>query len=90
MFFKFDRKGLPIPEREIEEVVTSTIDLINKLFGDNKEVYNDEEIIESVVEAVVTNSMEDSEIDYYYDLIKSHFLKEVRKRIAEKLKERGD
>lgn len=90
MFFKFDRSGLPIPEREIEEVVTLTIDLANELFGDNKEVYNDEDTIETVVEAVVSNSMEDSEIDYYYNLIKSHFLKEVRKRIAKKLKERGE
>lgn len=84
MFFKFERSGLPIPEREIEEVVTLTIDLIHELFGDNKEVYNNKEVVETAVETIVTNSMEETEIYYYYNLIQSHFLKEVRKRIAER------
>lgn len=90
MYFEFERSGLPIPEREIEEVVTLTIDLINELCGSNKEVYKDEDVIENAVETIVTNSMEETEIYYYYNLIQSHFLKEVRKRITEKLKERGE
>ena len=90
MYFEFELSGLPIPEEEIEEVVILTIDLINELCGDNKEIYNDEDVIENAVETIVTNSMEESEIYYYYNLIQSHFLKEVRNRISKKLKERGE
>lgn len=88
MYFEFERNGAPIPEKEIEEVVRLTIDLIQKGEYD-EEVYNDENFVEDMIDVIVTNYMEGYEIYYYYDLIQSHFLKEVRKRIAERLKKRG-
>lgn len=89
MYFEFERNGAPIPEKEIEEVVRLTIDLIQKGEYD-EEVYNDENFVEDMIDVIVTNYMEGYEIYYYYDLIQSHFLKEVRKRIAERLKKRGE
>lgn len=89
MYFEFELKGVPIPEREIEEVITYVIGFIEEN-NCHKEVYKDKHLIETAIEIVVTNSMEGSELYYYYNLIQKKFNKEVYKRIIEKLKERGE
>lgn len=89
MYFEFEQPGVPIPEREIEEVVTYVIGFIEENTCP-KGVYTDKHLIETAIEIVVTNSMEGSEIYYYYNLIQKKFNKEVYKRIIEKVKARGE
>lgn len=89
MYFDFELKGAPIPEREIEEVITYVIGFIEEN-GYPKEVYKDKNFMEKVIEIIATNSMEGSELYYYYNLIQKKFNKEVYKRIIKKLTERGE
>lgn len=88
MYFDFEQPGIPIPESEIEEVVTYVIGFIEENTYPRK-AYEDKRLVETAIKIVVTNSMEGSEIYHYYNLIWKSFQKEVYKRIMKKVMERG-
>lgn len=86
MYFEFEQYGTYIDDSEIDEVVTTTLGVLE----DEEEEDYSKENIQEIAEAVIKEEFFDYQICQYYDIIKYTLLDEIYNRASKKLKERGE